>query len=259
MKKLSTIFFLFTTLLGFCLIFKTAFAAPATDSAKKGENLNPNKEGTSSSKNKTSPAVTDKQKELIEKVASRESELREKRKRAFFGEIKSIKDERITLLTESGEKTVIIDDTTKFVWIKIDGSKLPITQKDIEPGDKIAAVGVLNEDNTLQARRIIGRLYPTNINGVITDIKKGSLTVAGQNGDVSLTVSTTATTKVSIWQKGEGLVKGTVSDLAKGQRVHINGLAKQKDKTIIEANRILVLPGLATGIKESTPSAKSTP
>jgi hypothetical protein len=201
-------------------------------------------------------------KELRERVATKVAELREKMRRAWHGEIKSISGTTIILTTGQGEKTIQTSEETSFFRIGTAGRK-KITLADLVVGEKIVAFGqVSSETGEMTGRIIIARVFPVKINGKVTavDTEGGTITVQTfRHGTFIVDVETT--TKILVWEKEEGFKKYGLSKIKVGDRVHVNGYLPTKPKegeNRITANRILVLPGRAVGItgeKPATPAA----
>lgn len=200
-------------------------------------------------------------KELRERVASRVAELREKGRRAFYGQIKSISGGIIILTTKQGEKTVLTNEDTSFFRIG-SGSRKTIALKDLSVGETITAFGQVEiGKEQLTAKVIIAKVLPININGQVVgvDVEEGTITVETPKNK-SMTVDIETTTKILVWEKGKGLQKLGLSKIKVGDRVHVNGFipSKSQETNRITANRILVLPGRALGIVGS-PSPSASP
>ena len=200
-------------------------------------------------------------KDLRERVATKVAELREKMRRAWYGEIKSISGTTIILTTKQGEKTVLTTEETIFLRIGAAGRR-KIGLTDLTSGEKIVAFGQVDQEKgEMTAKVIIGKVFPININGKVTalDVEGGTITVATLRLG-SFIVDVETTTKILVWEKGKGLTKAGLSKIKVGDRVHVNGIVptKPKESNRISANRILVLPGRAVGItgeKPATPAA----
>lgn len=217
----------------------------------------PDSEATPPGKNKQEQI-----KELRERLATKVAELREKARRAWHGEIKSISEKTILVTTKFGEKKIITDEETKFFKIGA-GRKREIGLKDLVVGEKIVALGQVDQEkDEMAAKVIIAHVFPVNINGKVTavDTEGGTITVQTLSRG-SFIVDVETTTKILIWEKGEGLKKSGLSKINIDDRAHVNGLIPTKPKegeNRITANRILVLPGKAVGItgeKPATPAA----
>jgi len=84
----------------------------------------------------------EKIRKLKERVATKVAELKEKAKKAYFGEIKNISDSIIFLTTKKGEVRIKVDETTKIFSIGV-GGRENITLKDLKEGESIVAFGIL--------------------------------------------------------------------------------------------------------------------
>ena len=218
------------------------------------------KEATPSAKPTTSQEKTlgTKIKELKERVATRVAQLREEKKRAILGIVKEGTKESLTLTTKTGEITVKLDAEGKIIHL-LDGRKVAARISDIDIGERILAQGTLDEEGTLLAAKIIAKRPIVNLNGLVAEVdtKEGTITVTSKTEEKKV-IDIETTTKISVWEKGKGLVKGGFSKIKVSDRVHVQGFGKMADKTkLFQATRILVLPGLALGITGEKPATPS--
>lgn len=222
---------------------------------------------TSSSEATKPGTLRDDQKEQIkdlrERVATKVAELKEKMRRAWVGNIKSISGKTITLTVKNSDKTVVTDENTLFFRIGADARK-KIALTDLVVDEKIVAFGQVNEEtNQMTAKVIIAKVLPFNLNGKVTAINSQAktLTVASKKGNFTIIIE--ANTKILIWEKGQGLNNAELGQIKVNDRVHVNGLTPVKPKeneNQITAKRILVLPGKALGITDentATPAAST--
>lgn len=199
-------------------------------------------------------------KELRERVATRVAELRAQTKKGWMGTIKSISGKNLTLTTkQQGDKIILTNDETSFFRSGA-GAKKTIKFTDLAVGQEVAAFGQVDQNTgQMTAKLIIAKVLPLNINGKVmaVDVSGGTITVqTPKNGSYIVDIETT--TKIMVWEKGKGLVKFGLSKIKVNDRVHVNGIVPTKagGANRITANRILVLPGQATGITGSPkPSA----
>ncbi len=198
-------------------------------------------------------------KELRERVATRVAELRAQTRKAFVGTIKSISGNNLTLTTKQGDKIVLTNEETIFLKMGAGGKK-SIKFADLVVGQEVAAFGQVDTNNgQMTAKVIVAKVLPLNINGKVmaVDVSAGTITVqTPKNG--SYIVDIENFTKIMTWEKAKGLVKSGLSKIKVNDRVHVNGTVPTKTGGInrLTANRILVLPGQATGITGSPkPSA----
>ncbi len=202
-------------------------------------------------------------KDLRERVATRVAELRAQNRRAWVGTIKSLSGNNLTLTTKQGDKIVLTNEDTSFFRFGA-GAKKTIKFSDLAVGQEAAAFGQVDSNNgQMTAKVIIAKVLPLNINGKVTavDVSGGTITVqTPKNG--SFIVDIENFTKILAWEKGKGLQKSGLSKIKVNDRVHVNGTVPTKTggANRITANRILVLPGQATGITGSPkPSASPSP
>ncbi len=204
-------------------------------------------------------------KELKDRLATRVAELRQQMRRVLTGEIKTISGKNLTLTTKQGDKIVVTDEQTIFIQLGASGRK-EINFSNLKAGQSISAFGLYDETKgQLAAKVIISKVLPLNFNGKITeiDISGGTISVqTPKNG--SYIVDIENYTKISVWDKDKGIQKYGLSKLKVGDRVHINANqpTKSTENNRVSANRILVLPGNATGIVSSpkpTASPTATP
>lgn len=199
---------------------------------------------------KISEEEREKVQEIKERVATRVAELRQKIWQAFFGKIKDISENSFTLSTvRRGEITVLVDEETKIYRLGR-GSRQITSLDDLVVGERVAVVGRLEPgEKAVTARFVFVKATPLNISGVVKAVEKSELSVLSAKGQL-FQVLVKGDTKIRIWQKGQGLVKGKLEDIKVGDRVHVNGLAVKSEEATISAQRILVLPGRAVGITE---------
>lgn len=210
------------------------------------------KEATSPAKEKE---LKIKVQELKERVATRVAQMKLLGKRAIWGEIKSITGNTLVISTKRGERVVETNEETKF-WQITRGKRAAIKFSDLAIGEKVHVLGLLNkETETLSAKIIIVRTHPINFQGKVkeVDVKGGTITVENLKQEKTWVVDVEATTKIFVWKKGEGLVKSGLSKIEIGDRVHVLATSTKEGESV-SALRILVLPGLATGITGEKPT-----
>ena len=93
-----------------------------------------------------------------------------------FGIVKATTETQIEINQNNDNKTIIITNETVFVNLK----KTKISLKDIKAGDEILAIGYINSQNQLEAKRIVVielKKIKNNIqiiNGQIVDVSQNS-------------------------------------------------------------------------------------
>lgn len=93
-----------------------------------------------------------------------------------FGIIKKITETQIEINQNNDNKTIVLTNETVFVNLK----KIKISLKEIKAGDEILAIGYINSQNQLEAKRIVVielKKIKNNtqiINGQIVDVSQNS-------------------------------------------------------------------------------------
>lgn len=96
--------------------------------------------------------------------------------KCFFGTIKKISGQEIEINQNNENKVIIITDDVIFINLK----KTKISLKEIKVGDEILAMGYINSQNQLEAKRIVVielKKIKNNtqiINGQIVDVSQNS-------------------------------------------------------------------------------------
>jgi hypothetical protein len=146
----------FLTLIIFLNFFRPILATDATSSAQDVQTIR--------------EAVQQKVKEKLNIINTPSS-----KPKSFFGTIQKITDQQIEIFQNDEAKTVIATDDTAFINLK----RNKITLSDLKPGEEILAMGYINSQNQLDAKRI-----------VVIELKNSQNTtqvVAGQVVDISQT------------------------------------------------------------------------
>ncbi len=224
-----------------------------------------NKATPSSEKNnKAAERAKDRLEKLKEKRSSATASSKNKdesRKRSHvLGEITAISSTTITIQTKEGStKTIFTDDTTKFFQIG-KGGKKKINLSNLKVGDRIAAVGIANDEDSGLAKFVVKLTKPENKRhsffGKVKSISGNTLTLVHQiHADrPAVTVNVTTNTKTKV----KGKESGSLSDVSVDDRVAVSGTVD--DKGVITAKKLFVIPGKAIGqkTKEATKSATTS-
>jgi len=126
---------------------------------------------------------SDKQKDIINLV---QQKVKEKlnlitepsnKPKSFIGTISKIEDGKIVINYQSTSKTIIVDDQVAYVDIKRNKSKF----ENLKVGQDIIAMGYLNQENQLTAKRIVAT--------TIKDLENKNEVVIGKIVDISTTSS----------------------------------------------------------------------
>lgn len=107
-----------------------------------------------------SSSLADKIKALKNEIASKASELKNEvtkklQNKALIGSVLSTEDSKLSISTKNGNKNIQTDEYTEYISA---GKK--ITLKDIKADDYIAALGDIDDKNTLKAKRIVKLTKP---------------------------------------------------------------------------------------------------
>ncbi|MBU2577552.1 hypothetical protein KKA69_01850 [Patescibacteria group bacterium] len=184
-------------------------------------------------------------------------------KRMTVGEVEEIKGNRISVEDKKGNKIkeVILDGKTKI----LNQDNKPINLMQVKPKDKVAIIAT-QEPSATDAAGLTNRfkVYVRQqnqvketkrraVHGIITNRSGYSITFVHQTQrDRVNRLLVTPNTIIKI----KGLVTGTLSDLTVGQRIAAVG--DLNSEGVLEAVRIHVIPGLATGIFENKPLTPET-
>jgi hypothetical protein len=206
MKKIFTIFALFFLLSAFPVVAVTATpAAVATTSAKTGT---------------ASGSVTNKAKDLLDRVATKVAEIVQNERHSYSGTIKSKSAKASFVLTtpDSGDVTVTTNDATDFYRVR-SGSQTDTNFASLKVSDDLAAIGTIDpQSKEMTARQIIVKIKRTNIAGVIESVDKNILTIKGQTGG-SIKVDLTDAITLEKAGPDNKIVKGKIADFVTGQPV----------------------------------------
>lgn len=186
----------------------------------------------------------EKIKELKDKVASKVSELRQKKKILLSGKIKTVKEDNITLTTDTGDKVVNFDKTTKYFWTKTSGTVMKINSGNLSEGDDFAVLAEGYDNEALSAIIMIGKINTFLIEGQIKSLNAVDKTfkIAIKDKETELLISVTEATDISILSSGNDFKTGKFGNLAKGGKVLIRGNYANSKNQDIQAKRILIFP-----------------
>ena len=203
---------------------------------------------------------TEKLSKLKDKIESRVKQLKLVEKRGIIGKVDEVTGTtKLTLTDMKGTlREVDIDELTKF---SSPGSKT-FGISDIQKGTVISVLGLYNKETKhILARFITLETLPIIYNGMITSVDKKNFTVTimtSQNKEA--VIDHENTTKNFMYSREDGLTKIGFSKIVAGQRVFVVGTTDTKDKTILDASRIIVFPDLqATSDTAPTTQSQTTP
>lgn len=217
------------------------------------------------------PKITTEQKEIdtIEKikdlVASKVAELKLVDKRGILGIVVRTSFSQVVIEDHKGDhRSVDIDELTKFV-----SSKDSFGISDIKEGDRVSIIGLYNKDTKRLLARFVALAsnVPMSVEGVVTakNARTFSLTLIDTSGK-SKTIDVETSTKTNIWD--DTFAKSGFSKVSVGERILVIGFEDLKDKTIINASRVIHFVDLllSGGLKkyqntdaEETPTPSATP
>ncbi len=196
------------------LILNSIFAVPVFSASAT----------TSSTATKTSTAsgVSDKAKDLLDRVATKVAEIVQNERRTYSGSIKSKAKTSFILTTAEGDVTVTTNDATDFYRIRA-GSQSDASFVTLKVADDLAAIGTIDsQTREMTARQIIVKIKRTNIVGVIESIDKNILTIKTQTGGSIKVDLTDAITLEKAGQDNQ-IVKAKIADFTSNQTAFVIG------------------------------------
>jgi len=251
MKKINLTLFL-TTLLLISQFF--SFSIPL--SLAQTDDLSPTPEPTEASEkvDQIREAVKEKVKEKIDQI-------KQGQKRAFVGKVLEVNETSLSLNTKNGEKQVNVTGETNILGV----DRKEISLEDIEAGQFAIAMGYLDENETLEAKRIILTEKPTPPNreaavGRVTDISQEEKVFTIKNEKKNLVYMIEATSKTTITKKIDGEIeKVKFEDIEENDYLVAIGTPGENSEKIITAKLIHVIPGKKIGQeKKTTPTPSPT-
>ncbi|MGB9637489.1 MAG: hypothetical protein ACPLY7_01685 [Microgenomates group bacterium] len=191
-------------------------------------------------------AETEKVQEIRRAIQDKLTQIKEKiEKRAYVGTVLEITDSTFTINNFRGKQRVRLSADTTIIG----ANKKEITAKDIAVDDKIIAMGTVDENETLNAKRIIvvpapatmpakRVVFPGSLSAV--DNKASALTVTSlQNPDQSLNIKIDKNSKIVNPDSPKEVIK--FQNLNSGKKLIVIYL-QTADKTLPTAKTIFVLP-----------------
>jgi len=212
-----------------------------------------------------SGSITDKINALKTEIASRAAQLksemtRKVQNKAIMGEIENISSNEITIKTLTESKTVRYDEFTEARGLKNKEIKVDT----LERGDKIAALGDVDDKNTLIAQRLVflERFASGSAELVWGQIQKtqgSTITLKTKSGQTENVVTTSQTNFFL------GTNEASIND-AKVEKHLLIRATRQKNNTLV-ARFIYFIPSMGflkpdtsnSLIKTSSPSATRSP
>lgn len=184
----------------------------------------------------------EKIKKLKEKVANKVAELRQSKTFVLSGKVKSKNAECFILISEDGDKKILISKDTKYYWINGTGKKLNINYSNLEAGDDFAVLAFGFPEDDLTAKIAIGKLNNFSITGKIKEEPASNkITINLSDKSASIPIAIQAATEIfSLNNDGETL-RAKKSDLTIGTKALIRVYRNEEKDNEIIAKRILIL------------------
>lgn len=195
--------------------------------------------------------------DLKDRLATKVAELRQSKRMAAYGTIKSISISTFVVETKTKDlKIELTDDLTVFQMLK--GKRSELNTDNLEKGDIVTVFGEYDTTlELLQAKVVfIESTKPIQIMGTVKETDKKEYTITVEATDkTTYTVDFETTTKTNLWN-GTTLEKGGFSSFITGDVVFITGTAVPKKENRLSATRITDIPSQVRGaITTATPSA----
>lgn len=192
------------------------------------------------------PSVTDGLNQQINalksRIASRVAQLKLVEKRGIVGTVTDASDTQITLSDYQDNKRFIdVDELTRF---SSPSAKEAFGISDITKGTKIGVLGLYNKESRRTLARFVNVLeLPKIFHGTVSSVDSKNysfILTTGDNQDMSFYVETS--TKTLSYSKDAGLTRSGFSKIKEDQRVIVIGETDSKNKNLITASKIILLP-----------------
>lgn len=197
------------------------------------------------------PSSEEKAKQILEAVRERIKERKKTlRRRAYVGFLKSIADTTLILESRQGIRQVYVSTEAAILRLNAKG-RTKIKFEDLAIGEQTIAMGYLDENEVLDARRIIVKASPDKLTlrkavyGIVqeVDLKEKTILVKRPHKDENWTIEITARTD---FHKDAAL-----ADIQPNDRLVAIGPLDDEKENYLYARKILVLP--------QTPAVKLSP
>jgi len=134
--------------------------------------------------------------------------------KSFFGSIKKIDAKQIEINQNNENKTIVTTEDTTYVNLK----RTKISFKDLKVGDEVLAIGYINSQNQLEAKRIIiielKKIINNTqiINGQVVDVSQNSpvfviVPINNKNSQYQVETDSNNIKKISVGQKIVAVIK----------------------------------------------------
>ncbi|MGB9911034.1 MAG: DUF5666 domain-containing protein [Microgenomates group bacterium] len=268
MKK--TLFFLTNlTLLFFVsnnVILAVPFPSPVQNRQQERVTLEQQLQENATPSPKVRPEIKEKINQIREVVKERVQERIQliRKARGYQGEIVQINEELSTITLKIKNNRLLevkVTEETKIVGLKRENLKLT----DLKVGNWIIAMGYLNEEGILEAKRIVVINKPklhtrTAVMGKITDLSTEEKLITLKTLAKNEVYLVTVTDETKITKKITTRVQSiNYSDLQIGDRIVVVGIPKENGEKTITAKIIHVIPGKAIGLEKPSSSPSPTP
>ncbi len=211
--------------------------------------------------NQASPSasITEKLNALKAEIASKAALIKQEVNRridnkAWLGTIKSIDEDSIIITTIDQERTIRINEYTTYK-VKTKGES---SIKDLKVGDYVAALGDVDDNNQLNAKRIdklaANKEYKKKLVwGTVKSVLNDTVTVATMSGQLT----TINTANYTDYQLND--TEATLSDIQANRQI-ISVVTPSTNEKLM-ANHILIIApygNIKTAVKTASPSATAT-
>jgi len=199
--------------------------------------------------------------DLKDRLATKVAELRQSKRMAVYGTIKSVSISTFVVETKTKDlKIELTDDLKVFQMLK--GKRTELKTDNLEKGDIVTVFGEYDTTlELLQAKMVfIQAAQPVQIAGTVTATNKDDYTITIETADKkTYTIDFETVTKTTLWN-GTALAKGGFSTFIAGDTIFVTGSAIPKKENRISAARITDLPSQVRGAAISiTPTKSASP
>lgn len=207
--------------------------------------LDPRSNFTLQAQDNPTPTETDEKIKGIrdtvkEKVKEQIDEIRKDTRKAFVGTVSKVADQSLSLDTKSGPQVIKTDDETEMV----DENRKEIGLEDIKLEDNLIALGYLDENGLLEAKRVVLTPEPEEDKreiaaGSVADISKESLLITLKNENKVKTYTIMVNNKTDVRQKEDGQInEGEFKEIAEGDFLIAVGTPEEDNGKIITATTL---------------------
>lgn len=198
--------------------------------------------------------------EVASKAASLKSEINKKlENKAYVGIVTQISSDRITIKSQAGTKTVIFNEYTAFQdsTLTKKTTKPKLETKDLKVDDYIAALGDVDDKESLVAKKVIKVKKwadtPSTFWGQITSIQSQAIVIQDRDGN-KITISTTPQTVFNLGKEEASMVDVKITK-------YLAGVGGQIKDSKTDSSYIYLIPssGHFKVDKPKVSSASATP